>query len=123
MHAHVALVAGIVAPGRSRTDRDAAHLRDVELAHSQPADFELVYAPPSAVDTAGLVDATASPERLLGWVQLVMGLLALFTLPVYDAASRPLIAAIEEQITNAAILMPVTLMPARRAASALPPTA
>ena len=45
------------------------------------------------------------------------------TLPVYDAASRPLIAAIDEQITNAVILIRVTLMPARRAASALPPTA
>jgi len=30
------------------------------------------------------VDATASPERLLGWVQVVMGLLALLTLLVYD---------------------------------------
>jgi spermidine synthase len=30
------------------------------------------------------VDATASPERLLGWVQVAMGLLALTTLPVYD---------------------------------------
>ena len=32
------------------------------------------------------VDATASPERLLGWVQVVMGLAALLTLPVYDAS-------------------------------------
>jgi spermidine synthase len=31
-----------------------------------------------------LVDAAASPERLLGWVQIAMGLLALATLPVYD---------------------------------------
>ena len=31
-----------------------------------------------------LVDSAASPERLLGWVQLAMGLLALATLPVYD---------------------------------------
>ncbi|MGH8704973.1 MAG: hypothetical protein ACREUO_06090, partial [Burkholderiales bacterium] len=31
-----------------------------------------------------LVDATASPERLLGWVQVLMGLLALGTLPLYD---------------------------------------
>ena len=31
-----------------------------------------------------LVDAAASPERLLGWVQVAMGLLALGTLPVYD---------------------------------------
>ncbi len=31
-----------------------------------------------------LVDAAASPERLLGWVQVAMGLLALATLPVYD---------------------------------------
>jgi predicted membrane-bound spermidine synthase len=30
------------------------------------------------------VDRTANPERLLGWVQLAMGLLALATLPVYD---------------------------------------
>jgi spermidine synthase len=30
------------------------------------------------------VDATASPERLLGWVQVAMGLCALLTLPVYD---------------------------------------
>jgi spermidine synthase len=30
------------------------------------------------------VDRTPSPERLLGWVQVVMGLLALMTLPVYD---------------------------------------
>ncbi|TAK84552.1 MAG: spermine synthase [Betaproteobacteria bacterium] len=30
------------------------------------------------------VDRSASPERLLGWVQVVMGLLALATLPVYD---------------------------------------
>ena len=30
------------------------------------------------------VDAVASPERLLGWVQVVMGMLALLTLPVYD---------------------------------------
>ena len=30
------------------------------------------------------VDATASPERLIGWVQLAMGLLALLTLLVYD---------------------------------------
>jgi len=30
------------------------------------------------------VDATASPGRLLGWVQVVMGLLALLTLLVYD---------------------------------------
>jgi spermidine synthase len=29
------------------------------------------------------VDASRSPERLLGWVQLVMGLLALATLPLY----------------------------------------
>ena len=29
-------------------------------------------------------DRSASPERLLGWVQLAMGLLALATLPVYD---------------------------------------
>ncbi|MGH8518705.1 MAG: hypothetical protein ACREUE_14735, partial [Panacagrimonas sp.] len=31
------------------------------------------------------VDAVASPERLLGAVQIVMGLLALATLPLYDA--------------------------------------
>ena len=31
-----------------------------------------------------LVDAAASPERVLGWVQVAMGLLALATLPVYD---------------------------------------
>ena len=31
-----------------------------------------------------VVDATASPERLLGWVQVAMGLAALATLPVYD---------------------------------------
>ena len=31
-----------------------------------------------------LVDGAASPERLLGWVQIAMGLLALATLPVYD---------------------------------------
>ena len=31
-----------------------------------------------------LVDGAASPERLLGWVQVAMGLLALATLPVYD---------------------------------------
>ncbi|MEO8145916.1 MAG: spermidine synthase [Betaproteobacteria bacterium] len=31
-----------------------------------------------------LVDRAASPERLLGWVQVAMGLLALATLPVYD---------------------------------------
>lgn len=31
-----------------------------------------------------LVDSAANPERLLGWVQLAMGLLALATLPVYD---------------------------------------
>ena len=31
-----------------------------------------------------LVDGAANPERLLGWVQLAMGLLALATLPVYD---------------------------------------
>ena len=30
------------------------------------------------------VDASVHPERLLGWVQVVMGLLALATLPVYD---------------------------------------
>jgi spermidine synthase len=30
------------------------------------------------------VDRSASPERLLGWVQVAMGLLALLTLPVYD---------------------------------------
>ncbi len=30
------------------------------------------------------VDASAAPERLLGWVQVVMGLLALATLLVYD---------------------------------------
>jgi predicted membrane-bound spermidine synthase len=30
------------------------------------------------------VDTVASPERLLGWVQVVMGLLALLTLLVYD---------------------------------------
>jgi predicted membrane-bound spermidine synthase len=30
------------------------------------------------------VDSVASPERLLGWVQVVMGLLALLTLVVYD---------------------------------------
>ena len=30
------------------------------------------------------VDRVASPERLLGWVQVVMGLAALATLPVYD---------------------------------------
>jgi predicted membrane-bound spermidine synthase len=33
-----------------------------------------------------LVDRAASPERLLGAVQLAMGLLALVTLPVYDAS-------------------------------------
>ena len=31
-----------------------------------------------------LVDGAASPERLLGWVQVAMGLAALATLPVYD---------------------------------------
>jgi predicted membrane-bound spermidine synthase len=31
-----------------------------------------------------LVDAAANPERLLGWVQVAMGLAALATLPVYD---------------------------------------
>jgi len=31
-----------------------------------------------------LVDSAASPERLLGWVQVAMGLAALATLPVYD---------------------------------------
>ncbi|MGH8675672.1 MAG: hypothetical protein ACREVG_15345, partial [Burkholderiales bacterium] len=31
------------------------------------------------------VDAVASPERLLGWVQVLMGLAALGTLPAYDA--------------------------------------
>jgi spermidine synthase len=31
-----------------------------------------------------LVDAAAIPERLLGWVQVAMGLAALATLPVYD---------------------------------------
>jgi len=31
------------------------------------------------------VDAVTSPERLLGWVQVGMGLLALGTLPAYDA--------------------------------------
>jgi spermidine synthase len=31
-----------------------------------------------------LVDSSASPERLLGWVQVAMGLAALATLPVYD---------------------------------------
>src|SRR6185295_10805493 len=31
------------------------------------------------------VDATANPERLLGWVQVAMGLAALATLPAYDA--------------------------------------
>jgi predicted membrane-bound spermidine synthase len=30
------------------------------------------------------VDASRSPERLLGWVQIAMGLLALATLPLYD---------------------------------------
>jgi predicted membrane-bound spermidine synthase len=30
------------------------------------------------------VDAAARPERMLGWVQVTMGLLALATLPVYD---------------------------------------
>src|SRR5215213_7076643 len=30
------------------------------------------------------VDRAAVPERLLGWVQIAMGLLALMTLPVYD---------------------------------------
>jgi len=30
------------------------------------------------------VDAVASPQRLLGWVQVAMGLAALATLPVYD---------------------------------------
>jgi spermidine synthase len=32
------------------------------------------------------VDASPSPERLLGWVQVVMGIAALLTLPVYDAS-------------------------------------
>ncbi len=31
-----------------------------------------------------LVDSVAQPERLLGWVQVAMGLAALATLPVYD---------------------------------------
>jgi spermidine synthase len=31
-----------------------------------------------------LVDSVAGPERLLGWVQVAMGLAALATLPVYD---------------------------------------
>ena len=31
-----------------------------------------------------LVDSAASPERLLGWVQVAMGLAALASLPVYD---------------------------------------
>jgi len=31
------------------------------------------------------VDSVANPERLLGWVQVAMGLLAVATLPVYDA--------------------------------------
>jgi predicted membrane-bound spermidine synthase len=31
-----------------------------------------------------VVDAVAEPERLLGWVQVAMGLAALATLPVYD---------------------------------------
>src|SRR5256712_5326505 len=30
------------------------------------------------------VDRSASPEHFLGWVQVVMGMLALLTLPVYD---------------------------------------
>ena len=30
------------------------------------------------------VDRSAAPERLLGWVQVAMGLLALATLPIYD---------------------------------------
>ncbi len=32
------------------------------------------------------VDRTGSPERLLGWVQVAMGLAALMTLPVYDGS-------------------------------------
>ena len=32
------------------------------------------------------VDTTHNPERLLGWVQVAMGLFALATLPVYDAS-------------------------------------
>jgi spermidine synthase len=32
-----------------------------------------------------LVDASAHPERVLGWVQVAMGLAALATLPAYDA--------------------------------------
>ena len=32
-----------------------------------------------------LVDASANPEHLLGWVQVAMGLAALATLPAYDA--------------------------------------
>ena len=45
------------------------------------------------------------------------------TLPEYDALRMPAIAAMPEQIMNAVTLIRVTLMPARRAASALPPTA
>ena len=40
-----------------------------------------------------------------------------------EAAMMPPTAAIEEQMTKALILIRSTVMPARRAASALPPTA
>jgi hypothetical protein len=43
--------------------------------------------------------------------------------PSRDAATMPLIAARLDPMTNTATLILVTLMPARRAASALPPTA
>ncbi len=45
------------------------------------------------------------------------------TLPVYDALIMPLIAAIEEQMMNTEMRSRSTLMPARRAASRLPPMA
>ena len=45
------------------------------------------------------------------------------TLPPYDAAMIPLTAASAEHTTNTDILIRSTLTPARRAASALPPTA
>ena len=45
------------------------------------------------------------------------------TLPLLDAAMMPLSAAIDEPITNTEMRIRSTLMPARRAASGLPPTA
>ena len=78
-----------------------------------------VAAPALAAEEAGAAD----DGRADGVQQRVAAARPGETLPAYDAWSMPLSAAIDEQMTNTEMRIRSTLMPARRAASVLPPTA